>query len=137
MQSHAHMDAVSGMVFLSPRVCCERICIPLDVSAELMQAAHEELQPYFEHGRRVTGFALLCDGWSDVQGRPLLNFCIATPKGAHFVRAVDTTGYEKDAEFIFEQLEQIMEEIGPEHFVVVIMDGASANVGANTLLEKR
>ena len=97
----------------------------------------QELQPYFDHARRVTGFALLCDGWTDVQGRPLLNFCLATPKGSHFLRAVDTTGREKDGTFIFEQLEEVIEEIGPEHIVAVIMDGASANESANRLLEER
>lgn len=96
-----------------------------------------ELQPYFEHGRRVTGFALLCDGWTDAQGRPLLSLCLATPKGTHFLRAVDSSGHEKDGRFIFEQLEEVIEEIGPEHIVVVIMDGASANESANKLLEER
>jgi hypothetical protein len=94
-----------------------------------------QLQPFFEHARRVTGFALLCDGWTDVQGRPLLNFCLATPKGAHFLRAVDTTGNEKDAKFIFDELKKVIEEIGSEHIVAVIMDGASANTSANELLE--
>lgn len=97
----------------------------------------DELEPYFEHARRVTGFALLCDGWTDVQGRPLLNFCLATPKGSHFLRAVDCTGFEKDGKFIFEQLAKIIEEIGAEHIVAVIMDGASANESANKLLEER
>ena len=96
-----------------------------------------ELEPFFQHGRRVTGFALLCDGWTDVQGRPLLNFCLATPKGTHFMRAVDCTGHDKDGKFIFEKLAEVIEEIGDEHIVVVIMDGASANESANRLLEQR
>lgn len=97
----------------------------------------QQLEPFFEHGRRVTGFALLCDGWTDVQGRPLLNFCLATPKGTHFLRAVDCTGHDKDGQFVFEKLAEIFEEIGPQHIVVVIMDGASANECANRLLEER
>jgi hypothetical protein len=96
-----------------------------------------ELEPFFQHGRRVTGFAMLCDGWMDVQGRPLLNFCLAIPKGTHFVRAVDCTGFEKDGKFIFEKLAEVIEEIGDEHIVAVIMDGASANESANKLLEQR
>ena len=97
----------------------------------------QQLQPYFEHRRRVTGFALLCDGWTDVQGRPLLNVCLATLKGTHFLRAVDTSGHEKDGQFTFDRLAEVMEEIGPEHIVAVIMDGASANESANKLLEER
>ena len=74
-------------------------------------------------------------GWTDVQGRPLLNFCLATPKGTHFLRAVDTAGHEKDGQF--DRLAEVMEEIGPEHIVAVIMDGASANESANKFLEER
>ena len=97
----------------------------------------QQLEPFFEHGRRITGFAVLCDGWTDAQGRPLMNFCLATPKGTHFLRAVDCTGFDKDGQFIFERLAEVFEEIGPEHIVAVIMDGASANEGAAKLLEAR
>ena len=96
-----------------------------------------QLEPFFEHGRRVTGFALLCDGWTDVQGRPLLIFCLATPKGMHFLQAVDCTGFDKDGQFIFERLAEVVEEVGPEHIVAVIMYGASANESASRLLEER
>ncbi|CAL8465879.1 g5415 [Coccomyxa elongata] len=47
------------------------------------------------------------------------------------------TGFEKDGKFIFEQLAKVIEEIGAEHIVAVIMDGASANESANKLLEER
>lgn len=97
----------------------------------------QQMQPFFEHARRVTGFVLLCDGWTDVQGRPLLNFCLATPKGVHFLRAVDCSGYDKDGQFIFERLSEVFEEIGSKHITCVIMDGASANEAANRLLEEK
>ena len=97
----------------------------------------KDLEPFFEHGRRITGFSVLCDGWTDVQGRPLMNFCLATPKGTHFLRAVDCSGFEKDGKFIFEKLAEVLEEIGPEHIVTVIIDGASANDSARRLLEER
>ncbi len=43
-------------------------------------------------GKRTTGFVLTSDGWEDVSGRPLINILLSTPKGAHFVEAVDTSG---------------------------------------------
>ena len=112
-----------------------------DLREDLLESAKadikKQLQPYFEHGKRTTGFALLCDGWTDVQGRPLLNFCLATLKGTHFLKAVDCTGFEKDGQFVFDRLVEVIEEIGSEHFVVVIMDGASNSESANRLLEER
>ena len=96
----------------------------------------KQLEPFFEHGRRVTGFAVICSGWTDVQGRPLMNICLATPKGTHFFE-VDCTGFDKDGKFIFERLAEMFEEVGPHHIVAVIMDGASANESATKLLEER
>lgn len=108
---------------------------------DLLQNAKErvvrQLEPFFEQGRRVSGFVLLCDGWTDVQGRPLLNFCLSSPKGVHFLRAVDCSGHDKDGQFIFDRLSEVFEEIGPEHITCVIMDGASANESANKLLEAK
>ena len=77
----------------------------------------------------------MCDGWTDAQGNPLLNFCLATPKGIHFLRAVDCSGHDKDGQFYYERLAEVFEE--PEHIVAVIMDGATANDSANKLLEER
>ena len=97
----------------------------------------KQLEPYFQHARTFTGFVLMCDGWTDAQGNPLLNFCLATPKGIHFPRAVDCSGHDKDGQFIYERLAEVFEEVGTEHIVAVIMDGASANDSANKLLEER
>jgi len=39
-----------------------------------------------------TGFVFISDGWEDVTGRPLINILLTTPKGAHFVEAVNASG---------------------------------------------
>lgn len=43
-------------------------------------------------GKRVTGFVLSSDGWEDVTGKPLINILLSTPKGPHFVEAVNASG---------------------------------------------
>ena len=47
-------------------------------------------------GKRVTGFVLSSDGWEDVTGKPLINILLSTPKGAHFVEAVNASGESMD-----------------------------------------
>lgn len=89
---------------------------------------------FLEHGRRIPGFAVLCS--QRAEGRPLMLLCVATPKGTHFLRAVDCTNADEDGQFLFERLAEVFEELGPEHVVAVIMDGASANQDANRLLEE-
>jgi hypothetical protein len=49
-------------------------------------------------GKRTTGFVLSSDGWEDVNGRPLINILLSTPKGAHFVEAVNASGAEETEE---------------------------------------
>ena len=96
----------------------------------------EQLESYLEHGRRIPGFAVLCSQRTNPQGRPLLCLCLATPKGTHFLRLVDCSDSGEDGQFLYERLAEVCEEVGPEHIVAVIMDGASANERAGKLLEE-
>jgi hypothetical protein len=43
-------------------------------------------------GEEWTGFVLASDGFEDVARNPLINIVLSTPKGAHFVEAVNATG---------------------------------------------
>lgn len=57
------------------------------------------LNVWREEGKRSTGFVLSSDGYDDNSTNPLINILLSTPKGAHFVKAVNCTG--KYQEFIF------------------------------------
>ena len=92
---------------------------------------------YAEHALRVTSWALVSDGWHDEQCRPLINYVLVSPKGAKFVKAVDASGHKKDAEFLADNLGEVIEEVGADNVHLVIQDGATANVACNRLLEAR
>ena len=102
-----------------------------NIRGDLLQAAVRRIKfrfkAFFDFGRTVTGFVLMCGSWTDPQGRPLLNFCLANPKGIHFLKVVDTSGETKDGAYIYGLLKEVIEEVGAQHIVCVIMDGASAN----------
>ena len=99
--------------------------------------ADRHLQSFFENGNEAFGFALLSDGWRDVCGRPLITYCLATPKGVHFLKAVDSSGNTKNGTFIFDRLSEVIEGVGPKHIVAVISDMDTANETANKLLEAK
>ena len=82
---------------------------------------------------------LQCSAASERTGRAGLccASALATPKGTHFLRLVDCSECAKGGRFLFERLAESCEEVGPEHIVAVIMDGASANESAGKLLEER
>jgi hypothetical protein len=48
----------------------------------------------------ITGCAIVSDGWSDTNRRPLINLLVTTPSGALFIKAVNCEGVTKGAEFV-------------------------------------
>lgn len=104
--------------------------------AEVKQRVDTSCDPWMQHGRQVTGFVLVCNGWTDAQNRPILNFFLVSPKGAKFLYAVDTSGQSKTAEYVAAQLIDTINDIGPQHVSAVIMDDASSNVSATGIVQE-
>ena len=69
---------------------------------------------------------IISDGWTSIQARAIANALLATPAGAMFLTALDTSGSTKDAKFIADFIINIIEARGPENIVAVCMDGACA-----------
>ncbi|XP_061357381.1 uncharacterized protein LOC133301719 [Gastrolobium bilobum] len=93
-----------------------------------------------EYGREWERFGctLMSDGWTDGKDRSLTNFLVNSPKGTVFIKSVDTSNLIKDAEKMFELLDEMVMEIGEENVVQVVTDSASALVSAGQkLMDKR
>lgn len=90
------------------------------------------------HQQRLRfGYTLTSDGWTSVQNRPLLNALAVVPAGAEFIKAIDTSGETKSAEFIAEWLDEVLkEQVDPDQCDLVITDGASSCKKAGLLLEQ-
>ena len=75
------------------------------------------------------GFSIATDGWTSPAQRPLMNIMVVTHAGAFFHDSIDTSECEtpngKDAAFVADFIIKNIEEIGPEHVVSVVTDGAS------------
>ncbi|RDY02322.1 hypothetical protein CR513_14231, partial [Mucuna pruriens] len=81
------------------------------------------------------GCTLMCDGWTNGKGRSLTNFLINSTSESVFLKSIDTSN---DGKKMFELLDSIVEEIGEENVVQVVMDGAANLVTAGRMLmEKR
>nr|KYP59947.1 hypothetical protein KK1_015394 [Cajanus cajan] len=80
----------------------------------------------------------MCDGWTDGKGRSLTNFLVNSPSGIVFLKSIDISDVIKNGKKIFELLDNIVEEIGEEHVVQVVTNGASnLVVTGQMLMEKR
>lgn len=88
-----------------------------------------------DHAKKETGYVMVSDGWADPQNQALINILLVSPKGTKFLRAVDTSGHEKNGAYIADLLSQSIETARVDHVIAVIMDGASNNVSANRILE--
>ena len=83
------------------------------------------------------GVTLVSDGWTNVQSRPIINFLMVASEGAMFLAANDTSGKEKNAEYIAQLLGEQIEKIGQEKVVQVVMDSAASCVAAGKLVMKK
>ena len=71
-----------------------------------------------------TGCLLLSDGWTSTQNLPIINALAATPLGAYFLKALDTSGQTKDADYIAAFIITQIVAFGPGKVTAVCMDGA-------------
>ncbi|KAL0917971.1 hypothetical protein M5K25_013083 [Dendrobium thyrsiflorum] len=85
-----------------------------------------------------TGVTIMSDEWSDMKSRSLINILVNNPYGTVFLRSIDASDEVKNADFIFNLLEGVVEEIGEQLVVRVVTDNASAYKAAgHMLMEKR
>ncbi|KAL3745851.1 hypothetical protein ACJRO7_014884 [Eucalyptus globulus] len=85
---------------------------------------------------KENGVSIVSDRWSDSQRRPLINFMVVSDGEPMFIKSVDCLGETKDMHFIFNLMKGIINEIGHENVVQIIMDNASNCKGAGQLIEQ-
>ncbi|KAK9927472.1 hypothetical protein M0R45_024653 [Rubus argutus] len=83
---------------------------------------------------KETGCTILCDSWSDGSNKSLVIFSVTYPKGTLFLKSVDLSGHEDDANYLFGLLESVVLDVGVENVVQVITDTSSSYVYAGRLL---
>ncbi|KAI0528848.1 hypothetical protein KFK09_001391 [Dendrobium nobile] len=85
-----------------------------------------------------TGVTIMSDGWSDIRHRSIINFLVNNPYGTVFLKSVNASSFVKDAQLLFEMLDEVVEEVGDALVVQVVTDNASAYKAAGRMLmEKR
>ncbi|XP_057789187.1 uncharacterized protein LOC131006061 [Salvia miltiorrhiza] len=103
---------------------------------------------------KKTGVSILSDGWSDMRNRSLINFLVNNQYGTIFLRTVDASDCVKDAQKLFELLDDVVrdgnqiidglpslavvEEVGEEHVIQLVIDNAANYKAAGKkLMEKQ
>ncbi|XP_057793012.1 uncharacterized protein LOC131009614 [Salvia miltiorrhiza] len=82
------------------------------------------------------GVTIVCDGWTDPQRRPLINFMAINEGGPMFIRSVNCQGEYKDNFFIATLIKDVITEVGVPNVVQVITDDAPVCKAAGMLVEQ-
>ncbi|XP_026443690.1 uncharacterized protein LOC113343775 isoform X1 [Papaver somniferum] len=98
-----------------------------------VEYVHGTLATFKQEWKR-TCCTLMSDGWTDKKHRSITNFLVNSPSGTFFLKSIDTSDIQHNAENLFALLDGIVEEVGEENVVQVITDGALAYVKAGELL---
>ena len=70
------------------------------------------------------GVTLCCDGWDNVQNRPLLNMVQCGTKGDVFLGTIDTTDNHKDHTYVATQILSFVQKVGADNVVQICTDNA-------------
>ncbi|GLJ50374.1 hypothetical protein SUGI_1073700 [Cryptomeria japonica] len=79
----------------------------------------------------------MTDGWTDRRNRTLLNFLVSSAGGTVFIKSIDASAHCKNATYLCEQIEEVINEVGEENVVQVVTDNAPNYVAAGRLLMER
>ncbi|XP_028126839.1 uncharacterized protein LOC114323430 isoform X1 [Camellia sinensis] len=97
-----------------------------------------QLLDEFKEQWKKTGCTIMSDGWSDRKRRSICNFLVNSPNGTIFLSSLDTSDISKTGEKVFEMLDEIVEKVGVEHVVQVVIDNASNyKLAGEMLIDKR
>lgn len=85
-----------------------------------------------------SNLTLVSDGWTNVRGDHIVNFCIKSPNNKpFFYKSINTSGVRQDAQAVTDEIVTIIEELGPEKFCSVVTDNAPVMKAAWKLIEEK
>lgn len=94
------------------------------ISGKFLRNEITSIREYLEEYRAswaVSGCSILADSWKDVHGRISINILVSCPLGTHFVSSVDATDTIDDHGTLFSLLDRVVDEMGEEYVVQVII----------------
>ena len=63
----------------------------------------------------------MCDGWSSRIRKSIINFMVYCHRNMTYLSLIDTTNIPKAADYIFSLMDMIVEEVGEENVVQVVL----------------
>ncbi|MQM02057.1 hypothetical protein Taro_034815 [Colocasia esculenta] len=101
----------------------------------------EDMKAYVSTFKRIWdeyGCTLMCDGWTGITRRSMINFLIYCKAGTVFWKSVDASGKVKNTNYLFQLIDNMVEEIREKRIVQVVTDNATTfKLAGQKLMDKR
>ena len=96
-----------------------------------------DLFKYHKQAWEHTGRTVMTDAWTDRKGRGVINLVVHSVQGPLFLNSVDCSSVKKNGKYIFDLVDDCIEDIGAEKVIQVVTDNASVNVAAASLMKAK
>ena len=108
------MTARAGPQYLQNNTCMlpHRTCMNNKILPALDTKLTARVEAKISGLLQLTGAMIISDGWTSIQARAIVNALLATPAGAVFIAALDTSGSTKDARFIADFKSTLLKHYG-------------------------
>ncbi|GMI71602.1 hypothetical protein like AT1G79740 [Hibiscus trionum] len=84
----------------------------------------------------TTGCTIIADTWTDNKSKALINFLVSSPSRTFFHKSVDASSYFKTTKCLADLFDSVIQDIGPENVVQIIMDSSFNHTGiSNHILQ--
>ncbi|CAA7025773.1 unnamed protein product [Microthlaspi erraticum] len=116
--------------------CCPGFVPPSAASlkAELLDSLKSEITLQLKHVEKewpTTGSTVVAEAWTDNKSRALINFFVSSPSRTSFLKSVDASSYFKNTKSLADLFDSIIQDIGQEHIVQIIMDNSFSYTGVS------
>ncbi|KAL4386785.1 hypothetical protein GQ457_09G024120 [Hibiscus cannabinus] len=116
---------------------------PYEVSDVYLASEYEQVREWVNELKmqwKELGETLMCDGWTNsLNQMHIINFLVYCSKGTIFWKSVDVSRVSsRDADFYYDLLDKVIEEIGEEYIIQIVTDNEAAMEAAGKrLMSKR
>ena len=76
----------------------------------------------------------MMDKWTARNGKMIINILVNSPIGSVFLGSVDASNESTDSTKMYKLFESTIKRIGPENVVQIVIDNASENVKAGSMM---
>src|SRR5262249_29712220 len=105
-----------------------------------LDAEVADLQHYietFKYVWRERGCTIMCDGWTGTTRKSMINFLVYCTEGTIFLSSVDASNHAKNANYLFNLMDDIVERIGEDVVVQIVTDNEASYKAVGRKLEQK